>query len=76
MMSEVTPTGNNVIDAMQIVALKAIVKRLVAALKLVGRVDERGRYNTTGQVLIFGDQKREIGDAIKDAEGLVDCIRD
>jgi hypothetical protein len=48
----------------------------VAALKLVGHVNERGLYNTTGQVLIHGDQKREIGNAIKDAEGLVDCHRD
>jgi hypothetical protein len=75
-MNDATPTGNHVIDAMQIIAMKAIIRRLVAALKLVGHVNERGLYNTTGQVLIHGDQKREIGNAIKDAEGLVDCHRD
>lgn len=73
MIDKATPTGNAVIDGMQILALKAIVGRLVAALKLVGHVNERGLYNTTGQVLIHGDQKREIGNAIKEAEGLVDC---
>jgi hypothetical protein len=43
------------------------MRRLVHALQLAGRIDERGFYNTTGQVLIFHDQKQEIGEAIKAA---------
>lgn len=55
----------------QIMAQQAIIRRLVAALELVGSVNNRGLYNTRGQVLIHYDQIKEIGDAINEAKSLI-----
>jgi hypothetical protein len=52
--------------------LRACRKLLNLAL-LVGHIDhrDRARYQTSGQVLIHGDQMRECANAVDDAQGAI-----